>query len=90
MKMRRIDAIAIGAGQTVKLQPGGLHIMLMDLKSALVDGETLKLSLKFEKAGIIEVDAVIAPLGAMSPHVGQAAPAAAASPKSAARESAPK
>lgn len=74
MKMRRVDAIAVGAGQTVKLQPGGLHIMLMELKDALVAGETVSLSLTFERAGVVEVEARIAPVGAMSPHGGHAPP----------------
>lgn len=95
-KMRRVDAIPIAAGQTVKLQPGGLHIMLMDLKGALVAGETVKLSLTFEKAGVVEVEAKIAPVGAMSLHGGLAAPghsshgAAPAVPTKSPRDGAPK
>lgn len=91
MKMRRVEAVAIAAGQTVKLQPGGLHIMLMDLKGALVAGETVKLSMKFEKAGVVELEAQIAPVGAMSPHAGHASPGPAAPSKSATpREVTPK
>lgn len=49
MKMQAIDGgIVIPAGQSVTLEPGGLHIMLMKLTRALVEGEELALVLKFE------------------------------------------
>ncbi len=54
-QMVQIDKIAIPAGQEVKLAPKGLHIMLFDLKGDLVDGEKIKLTLYFEKAGAIKL-----------------------------------
>jgi periplasmic copper chaperone A len=67
-RMRRVDAIAIGAGKSVVLAPGGYHVMLMDLKQPLKEGDLLKLTLVFEKAGEIEIEATVEPIGAMGPH----------------------
>lgn len=67
MKMRRIDAIDVPAGQTVVLKPGGLHVMLLDLRQPLKAGEALKLTLVFEKAGEINIEAPIEPIGASGP-----------------------
>ncbi|WP_235890725.1 copper chaperone PCu(A)C [Martelella alba] len=50
------DGIDIPAGDTVMLAPGGLHIMFMKLHGPLVEGETIKVELKFIKAGSIMVD----------------------------------
>ena len=50
------------------LKPGGYHIMLMDLKQPLKEGDLLKLTLVFEKAGEIEVEATVEPIGAKGPH----------------------
>ena len=67
-RMRRVDAIAVPAGKSVVLKPGGYHLMLTDLKAPLKEGDLLKLTLVFEKAGEIEVEATVEPLGAMGPH----------------------
>jgi copper(I)-binding protein len=67
-RMRRVDAIAVPAGKSVTLRPGGYHLMLTDLKAPLKEGDLLKLTLVFEKAGEIEVEATVEPLGAMGPH----------------------
>lgn len=56
MRMRQVDAIDIGAGKTVQLQPGGYHLMLMGLKEPLKAGEHFPLTLRFEKAGEVTVD----------------------------------
>ncbi len=57
MKMRHLpDGLAIPAGETVTLAPGGLHIMLMNLRGKLVEGETLTMTLTFEKAGTVDVE----------------------------------
>ena len=71
MKMRALpDGIVIPAGETVTLEPSGLHIMLMGLKQALVEGETVKLTLTFEKAGSVEVELPI--LGTAADSTGHA------------------
>ena len=52
MQMRPLDAgLELKAGQTVELKPGGYHVMFMDLKRQLKQGETVKATLQFEKAG---------------------------------------
>ena len=55
MKMREIKAIEIPANGKVELKSGGLHLMFIDLKEQLKPGSTIKVKLKFEKAGEIEV-----------------------------------
>lgn len=55
MRMREVKAIDIPANGSVKLQPGGLHLMLIDLKAQLKEGDQIPVKLKFEKAGEIEV-----------------------------------
>src|SRR5262245_51050314 len=67
-RMRRVEAIVVPAGKSVVLEPGGYHLMLTDLKAPLKQGDLLKLTLVFEKAGEIEVEATVEPLGAMGPH----------------------
>lgn len=67
MKMRRVEAIEVPAGETVKLEPGGLHMMLLDLKHPLKAGENLDLTLVFEKAGEVHVAAKVEPIGATGP-----------------------
>jgi copper(I)-binding protein len=67
-RMRRVDAIPVAGGKSIVLAPSGYHVMLMDLKGPLKEGDLLKLTLVFEKAGQIEVDATVEPVGAMGPH----------------------
>jgi periplasmic copper chaperone A len=55
MRMREIGTLDLPAGATVKLAPGGYHLMLMGLKAPLKIGEKVPLKLRFEKAGEIEV-----------------------------------
>lgn len=70
MRMRRIEAITIKGTTAVTLKPGGKHVMLMDLAGPLKAGETIKLTLVFEKAGEVEVEAPVLPIGAQQ-GVGQ-------------------
>ncbi|MDP3295823.1 MAG: copper chaperone PCu(A)C [Nevskia sp.] len=65
MQMRAVsDGLAIPAGKTVELAPGGYHLMLIGLSQALVAGQTVKLELQFEKAGKVSIELPIAALGA--------------------------
>ncbi len=59
MQMRPVDAIEIPAGGSVELRPGGYHIMLIDLQRDLQAGEKLFITLIFEKAGRVEVEAEV-------------------------------
>lgn len=69
MKMRRVEAIPVPAGKSVVLKPGGLHVMLIDLKEPLKEGAVVDLTLTFEKAGEIKVSVPVQKVGAMGgPH----------------------
>lgn len=70
MKMRRLDGVTVAGGQSVTFKPGGYHLMLMDLKQPLKQGEKLPLTLVFEKAGEVSVEAAIAAIGAAGPPGG--------------------
>lgn len=50
MKMRQIPGLALPAGQTVELKPGGYHIMLINLHTQVKEGEQVPLTLTFEGA----------------------------------------
>jgi periplasmic copper chaperone A len=65
MKMRPLVSIDIKAGAQISLKPGGMHLMLVGLKSPLKDGQTFPLSLKFEKAGQVEIVVTVEKAGAM-------------------------
>ena len=49
MKMRRVEQVELPAGQPVQLAPGGLHVMLIDLKRPLKPGDKVPLTLKVEQ-----------------------------------------
>ena len=53
--MRPAPAFEVPAGGEARLQPGGTHIMLIGLKTPLVEGTSFPLSLRFERAGTLEV-----------------------------------
>jgi copper(I)-binding protein len=73
MTMRPLDkGLAIEPGKTVKLAPGGLHLMLMDLKSPLKQGDKVPLTLDFEKAGKVVVSLDVQGVGAQAPAGGAA------------------
>lgn len=59
MRMREVPAIDLPAGETVNLAPGGLHLMLIHPKQALNAGDTVPLTLRFEKAGEVTVQAKV-------------------------------
>lgn len=59
MEMVPVDRIEVPAGGTTSLAPGGYHIMLLDLAEPLADGSDLELTLTFERAGDIVVNAVV-------------------------------
>lgn len=64
MTMRALSGgLAIAPGQTVELKPGGLHVMFMGLRTPLSEGQTVKVTPDFEKAGKVEVDFRVGNLG---------------------------
>ncbi len=69
MKMRALPkGLELPAGKTVELKPGGYHVMLMDLKQQMKDGDTVPVTLVFEgkdkKQTTVEVKAPVKALGA--------------------------
>lgn len=60
--------IEIAPGATLELKPGSYHVMFIGLKHPLVEGETFKGTLTFEKAGAVEVEFLVGPLGGTSGH----------------------
>jgi hypothetical protein len=71
MRMRRLgDGLEIKPGAKVVLKPGGYHVMFMGLKKPLVAGETVKGTLEFKRAGVVEVAFKVAPIGAAGPGGG--------------------
>lgn len=65
MKMRQLpEGLPLPAGAAVELKPGGYHIMFLELKAPLVEGETVDVTLVFEKAGEVELPFAIGPRNA--------------------------
>ena len=68
MTMRRLDkGLSIEPGKTVKLAPGGYHLMLLDLKSPLKQGDQVPVTLEFEKAGKVKLTFDVQGIGAQGP-----------------------
>ena len=68
MTMRPLDkGLAIEAGKTVKLAPGGYHLMMMDLKNPLKQGDKVPVTLEFEKAGKVTLSFDVQGVGAQAP-----------------------
>ena len=59
MTMQEVESIPLPAGETVKLEPGGYHIMLLDLAEPLEEGMEFELTLTFEQAGELTVTVTV-------------------------------
>ncbi len=74
MKMRAIPGLELPAGKAVELKPGGYHVMLMDLKEQMKEGQSVPITLvvedKDKKRETVEVKAMVRPLtsGAKKGH----------------------
>lgn len=65
MKMRPLpDGLEIKPGETVELKSGGYHLMFMDIRLPFKQGDTIKATLQFEKAGSLDVKFSVRALGA--------------------------
>lgn len=72
MKMRPLrNGLEIKPGETVELKSGGYHLMFMDLKQPLKQGDSFKATLQFEKAGSLEVSFNVNALGATGGNIPQ-------------------
>ena len=79
MVMRELeDGIAVPANATVELKPGGYHVMFMNVAQPFKEGEMVKATLTFEKAGAVDVEFQVGPAAGGAPdakhhdHAGQA------------------
>lgn len=59
MAMREVESVPIPAGGTVKLEPGGYHIMLLDLASPLKNGQKFTMNLGFLNAGVVQIEVTV-------------------------------
>ncbi len=68
MQMRPVQAIEIPPGGTVSLAPGGLHIMFLGTKQQFQQGQSVPMTLRFERAGNVQVELTVEAPGAAQPH----------------------
>lgn len=69
MRMRPLSkGLEIKPGETVKLEPGSYHIMMMDLKVPVQQGKRVSGTLEFERAGSIEIEYVAEAIGGKPAH----------------------
>lgn len=59
MRMRPVASLPVPARQRIEFSPGGLHLMLINLRQPLRMGEKVPLELRFEKAGRLKVEAEV-------------------------------
>jgi copper(I)-binding protein len=62
IRMREVEGYDIPASGSYELKPNGSHLMLVDLKRPLKEGERIPVVLKFEKSGEVKVDFEVRPL----------------------------
>jgi hypothetical protein len=65
MSMRRVERIGLPPGKSVKLAPGGYHVMLIGLKHPLKPGDQVGLTLQYEDGSHSSVTAPVRPVGEM-------------------------
>ena len=71
MRMHPVEGgLEIGPGQTVTLGPGGQHVMFLDLTDPFREGETVEVTLTFERAGAVRVPFKVEGVGALRPEGG--------------------
>ena len=68
VSMRHIEALTIAPKATVALTPKKMHVMLMGLKAPLKKGESLSVTLTFERAGNVQVNVPVGGVAADSPQ----------------------
>jgi len=70
MRMRQVSAVEVHPGEPAVFQPGGNHIMLIDLKAPLKEGESFPLTLVFDEAGQVTTEVTVQGVGSMGPGEG--------------------
>jgi periplasmic copper chaperone A len=67
LRMRQVKGYDIPAGGVLELKPGGAHLMLVNLKAPLKEGERVPLLLRFERSGEMKVELEVRALGTSHP-----------------------
>jgi periplasmic copper chaperone A len=67
-RMRPVEAVEVAPGAPTVLAPGGLHIMLVGLKQKLAPGDSVPLTLVFEHAGAITIEAPVRAMAGSGGH----------------------
>ncbi|QGU33429.1 copper chaperone PCu(A)C [Thermochromatium tepidum] len=67
LRMRRLERIAVNAGETKTLAPGGLHLMLIGLKSELTPGQRIELTLIQDDGERLVIQAPVRRIESMPP-----------------------
>jgi len=68
MRMRQLDSVEVPAKQMVEFKPGGMHVMLIGLKTPLKVGNVFPMTLRFEKAGPVAVNVRVLPAPPSAEH----------------------
>lgn len=68
LKMREVKGFEVPARQRLTLRPGGSHLMIVGLTRPLVKGERIPLTLRFERAGELQIELEVQPAGSRRPH----------------------
>jgi periplasmic copper chaperone A len=67
-RMREVKGYDVPAGGSFELKPGGAHLMLVDVRRPLKEGEKVPLTLRFQRAGEVKAELQVRPLGDTSMH----------------------
>ena len=62
------SALVVAAGKSLQLTPVGSRLLLLGVKKPLAAYDSFKMTLMFEKAGIVEVEVMVEELGMTDPH----------------------
>ena len=67
-KMRQLRAFEVPGRERLSLTPGGAHLMLVDIVQPLKKGERFPMTLRFERAGEIEIELEVQEMGSRHPR----------------------
>ena len=67
-RMRRLEGLALPAGGSVTLAPGGAHLMLFGMKSPVREGDRLDVTLQFDNGETLDAEIVVKAIGADHAH----------------------
>ena len=67
-RMREVKGYDIPAGGSFELKPGGAHLMLVNVKAPLKEGDKVPLMLRFERAGEVKAELQVGRITATGKH----------------------